>query len=561
MRLDALAFGLVVVGIVASSCAPAAPSASVPGAPEAPRAPKILTLGTAAELGSFGDFAGGGGSGGGCRECRAFAHDRLAVTSPDGVVEGRLAAELPSLEGGTWRVNPDGSMDVMWKIRPNVKWHDGTPFTSQDMLFTFTLYKDPELPTLYAGQLQMMASATAPDPLTFIVHWSQTFVRAHRQPELEPMPRHILEETYLQGDKAALISSPKLTTEFIGLGPYRLVRWEPGSFMEYERFDQYYLGRPPLDRVILQFVRDPNTLVANILAGALDAGSHNTIDLAAGLEIRQRWEGTGNRVDLEPTLMTMMVQTQQRPEYMRLKNAFSNRTVRQAMYHAIDKVTLNEVMTAGLAPLADSWLPPDHALRREVEGSIPQYPFDPGRAQQLLAQAGWTRGSDGVLVHSPSGERFDVEVWSKGRYSEKPITVIADGWKAVGAQPTLHVIPAARDSDREYEVTYPGAIFTNPPSEQFYDDYRLHSAHIAAGENRWTGRNQPGYVNSRFDAIIDRLQATIDPREQIGLHRQLLQEAMSDVAVMPLYWEQRPHLVLQGVTRGRSENVMLWNKS
>jgi len=268
----------------------------------APQAPKNLTIGIATELGSFGDFAGGGGSGGGCGECRAFAHDHLTELRPgDGVVEARLAAEVPSLDAGTWKLNSDGSMDLTWKLRPNIMWHDGTPFTSEDMLFTYNLYKDPDLPTLYSGQLAMMASAEAPDPQTFVVHWSNTYVYAHRQPALEPMPKNLLGDAYAAGDKAFLTSTPKLTTEFIGVGPYRLTRWEPGSFMQYERFDDYYLGPPPLNRVTLQFVKDPNTLVANLLAGEIEAGSHNSIDLATGLEVKQRWEGTANRVDIEPT--------------------------------------------------------------------------------------------------------------------------------------------------------------------------------------------------------------------------------------------------------------------
>lgn len=559
MRISTLTLGGLAFVLAASACGPAVPRAPGPGEAQS-RAPKILTIGIATELQTFGDFAGGGGSGGGCGECRALAHDHLTSTRPDGVVEGQLAAEVPSLEGGTWSLNADGSMDVTWRLRPNAKWHDGTPFTSQDMLFTFNLYKDPELPTLYAGQLQMMASALAPDPHTYVVHWSQTFVRAHRQPALEPMPRHLLEEAYLRGDKTALITSPLLSTEFVGLGPYRLARWEAGAFMEYERFDNYYLGRPPLDRVILQFIRDPNTLLANLLAGAVDAGSHNSLDMEAGLQVKQRWEGTNHRVDLEPTGMTIMVQMQMRPEYARLKNAFANRTVRQAMYQAIDRGTLTEVMQAGLAPVADSWLPPDLELRREVESAIPQYAYDPTAAQRLLAQAGWTRGSDGFLAHSPSGERLEVEVWAKARYSEKPIAVIADSWKGLGVQTSLHVIPPARDNDRQYEVTYPDVIFTNPPSAQFYEDFRLHSAYVASSENRWTGRNQPGYANPRFDVILDRLQMTIDRREQVNLQRQLVQEAMGDVAVMPLYWEQRPYFMLQGVIRDRSRGTFGWDK-
>ncbi len=241
MNLRIFFGALASVAVAVSACAPAGSPGSLGSAPAAaPQAPKNLTIGIATELGSFGDFAGGGGSGGGCGECRAFAHDHLTELRPgDGVVEARLAAEVPSLDAGTWKLNSDGSMDLTWKLRPNIMWHDGTAFTSEDMLFTYNLYKDP--------------------------------------------------------------STPKLTTEFIGVGPYRLTRWEPGSFMQYERFDDYYLGPPPLNRVTLQFVKDPNTLVANLLAGEIEAGSHNSIDLATGLEVKQRWEGTANRVDIEPT--------------------------------------------------------------------------------------------------------------------------------------------------------------------------------------------------------------------------------------------------------------------
>jgi ABC-type transport system substrate-binding protein len=559
MRIRPAIASFLALVFVLAGCAPAAPSGSGPAAAETPRAPKLLTIGSATELGSFGDFAGGGGTGGGCGECRAFAHDHLTDQRPDGVVEARLAAAVPSLEASTWKLNPDGSMDLTWKLRPNVKWHDGSPFTSEDMLFTYTLYKDPDLPTLYAGQLAMMTSASAPDPQTFIVHWSKTYVYAHRQPSLEPMPKHLLGDAYARGEKNVLTNSPLLTTEFVGLGPYRLTRWEAGSFMQYERFDGYYLGTPPLDRVTLQFIKDPNTLIANLLAGSVEAGSHNSIDLATGLDVKQRWTGTGNTVDIEPTNMTIQMQMQFRSEYRRLNNAFAQRPVRQALYSAIDRTTLVDVMQAGLAPVADSWYPPDLEIRKDIESAIPQYRYDPAAAQRQLADAGWTRGADGVLIHT-SGERFQIELWAKAKYSDKPISVIADNWKTVGVQSSLNAIPAARDGDREYEVTYPDTIFTNPPSVGFYEDYRLHGGYIAGPENRWTGRNQPGYSNPRFDSLLDRLQTTIDRKEQIDVTRQLIQEAMTDVAIMPLYWEVRPYFMLQGITRDRNRGPLGWDK-
>jgi ABC-type transport system substrate-binding protein len=148
----------------------------------------------------------------------------------------------------------------------------------------------------------------------------------------------------------------------------------------------------------------------------------------------------------------------------------------------------------------------------------------------------------------------------KPKYSDKPISVIADYWKTVGVQSSLHAIPASRDGDREYEVTYPDAIFTNPPTPQFYEDFRLHGGYVAGPANRWTGRNQPGYSNPRFDSILDQLQVSIDRRQQIELNRQLINEAMTDVAVMPLYWEVRPYFLLGGVTRDRNRGTLGWDK-
>src|SRR4051794_32797470 len=122
--MGALAFVVLISGCASGAAGTPAPAAA-PVAPSAPQVPKILTIGIATELGSFGDFSGGGGSGGGCGECRLFANDHLTELRPDGVVEAHLAAEVPSLENGLWKLNPDGSMDLTWKLRPNIKWHDG----------------------------------------------------------------------------------------------------------------------------------------------------------------------------------------------------------------------------------------------------------------------------------------------------------------------------------------------------------------------------------------------------------------------------------------------------
>src|SRR5439155_12113037 len=132
-----------------------------------------------------------------------------------------------------------------------------------------------------------------------------------------------------------------------------------------------------------------------------------TVDLDAALDLRRRWEGSGNTVQVDVSGQLPQLEIQYRPEVARPRSGFLNPLVRQAFYQAIDRQTLTDVMTQGLAPVADSWYWPTHPQRGEVESAIPRYPYDPTHALSLLAQAGWSRGADGALVNG-AGERLEV---------------------------------------------------------------------------------------------------------------------------------------------------------
>jgi peptide/nickel transport system substrate-binding protein len=515
------------------------------------RSPKILTIGVREEPSDFGSFTATSGIRG-SSNATVIVNNALTMLDEREAVRPQLAVAIPAIENGTWRVQPDGTMEVTWKIHPNVKWHDGTPFTSADLLFSFEVYKDPEISNRRGIGVPLMESATAPDPHTFVIKWSKAYVEANRGDEVLPMPRHLLEELY-RSDKDAFINSRYFTTEFMGLGPYRMTRWETSQFLEFERFDDYFRGRPPLDRVILKFIPDPNTMLANILSGAVDIVLPPNVDIDSMSEIRQRWEGTGNVARADSTGRFRLMDPQHRVEYARPRQfGTTDRTVRQALYTAIDRKTMAEVLSQGIAPFADSWIPPDHALRSDIESAVPQFNYDPARAKQLLEQAGWRAGGDGVLVHPQTGESFDLVLrlaLSQGASAgkEKEANIIRDNWQQVGVRVQIDQVPSARAGDRQYEATVPGLSLTgNLTPERWYTE-RTYSKIIASDANRWSGTNKAGYSNPRVDTILEGLQATIDPRERINLHRQLLQEQMGDVALMPLYWEYAPIFMLKGV--------------
>lgn len=551
---------LVVATILGSGCAGTQQAQSERTA-SSPAAPKTLSIGTLGEPQTIEGFTGLGGSRGGAGIVADLAHNHLTVTDPQDQAVAQLAVELPSVERGTWQVRPDGTMDMTWKLHPGAKWHDGTPFTSDDMVFSLTLHKDAELAHAYAGTARLMASATNPDPQTFIVSWSRIDVTALAAQALAPMPKHLMEEQY-RTDKQSLVNSARFTGEFIGLGPYRMTTWERGSHIELARFDSYFLGRPPLDRVVVRFIGDSNTVVANILAGAVDLILPPNVDIDTALELRRRWEGTGNLVRIEPIPRITYLELMMRPEYAKPANGLPTLVVRQGLYHAIDRASITEVTTGGLGPIADSWIAPGDPLRRDLEASISKYPYDLNRAQQLLAQAGWTRGADGTLAHA-SGDRMDLELWANPQSSEKAGTITVDNWKGVGVAASFHVLSAAQGEDREYQSQRPGPLLTGG----FIDTLlaRYDSRDLASAANRWSGRNRAGFVNQRADQLLDQLKSVVDPRERLPLLREQVTIFTSEVALMPLFWEPRAILALRTVKGdihpyNNGWNTFTWDK-
>src|ERR1044071_6691162 len=126
---------LPVLVVALAACAPAAPGASTsaqPATSAAPAGPKVLNI-VGTEPIVIGNFPGVRG-GTGARE--GIPNEYLTMIDPRGDVIPRIAEETISVEKGTWRINADGTMDTTWKLRPNVKWQDGQPFTTDDLLFT-----------------------------------------------------------------------------------------------------------------------------------------------------------------------------------------------------------------------------------------------------------------------------------------------------------------------------------------------------------------------------------------------------------------------------------------
>src|SRR5438093_721336 len=168
----AVASAALVVGACAPALAPAGPAGQTESA--VPSGPKTLVLTQAREIDGIAR------SGRTAPEVTHAVTAGLARKNPETLeVEAGAAEALPSLSNGSWVVNPDGTMVTTWKLRPNVLWHDGTPFSSLDLAFGWEVNADPQVPANNRRPGDLMSAIETPDDRTLIIHWKSSYQQAN----------------------------------------------------------------------------------------------------------------------------------------------------------------------------------------------------------------------------------------------------------------------------------------------------------------------------------------------------------------------------------------------
>ena len=164
------------------------------------------------------------------------------------------------------------------------------------------------------------------------------------------------------------------------------------------------------------------------------------------------------------------------------------------------------------------------------------------------------------------GQRFEMDFWVRAGINEKVASVVADDWQRTGIAAVPYIIPATRATDREYEAKRPGFLccVTVPLMNMYRGN--LHQRQINSAATNWTGLNYGGYINPKADAILDQMDVTLDPRARLPLEQQLVYEYTNDVALIPLWWQVLPQLMLAGVKGPRQElsyvtvNMFEWDR-
>lgn len=498
--------------------------------------PKSMVVGLSSEPLTLGPFQVGGQSHQG--PVYQVVHDFLVVHSDQGEGIAHLAEERPSVAKGTWKVFPDGTMETTWRLRKGARWHDGSEFTARDMVFAWRIANDSEVPWSRPALARLIRDIDTPDPHTLVMRWSRTFPFADNPEEttLDPLAAHILEPIYA-ADVQGLVNSPYWTREFVGLGPYKIASWEPGSHMELRAVEDHYAGRSKLGAVTVRFVTDPNTLMANILSGAVDINMPPTnLTHQHWNTIREQWRDGEVIQNLSGTFGFVAPNHRVPP--------FGDVQVRRALAHAIDRVAVVDAQLIPRSLITDGMVVPGSEKAKRLKDKIQVYDYDPPRAQMLLEGSGWRRGADG-MVRNTVGQPFEFE-YRAGRSTEAQ--VVADLWKAIGLQPNIVLPSPALTADLEYQASVKGVESSGFGIGFGMWERRMHSSAIPTAQTRWAGTNRRYYSNPEVDALIDRFVTTLDEGAREEIEGDLLQRVTREAVLAPLYVNSPASVVRKGIT-------------
>ncbi|MBI2207725.1 MAG: peptide ABC transporter substrate-binding protein [Candidatus Rokubacteria bacterium] len=325
---------------------------------------------------------------------------------------GDLATSWQPLEGGrVWE----------FKLRRGVKWHDGKPFSAADVKFTLESVVNPNVKALFRSAIKGLQRVDAVDDATVRVVMerpvaSLPIILAWNIPI---SPKHLLEGKDLN-DLSDFAQKP------IGTGPFRWKEAVKGSHIALEAFPDYYGGAPKLKTLVFKVIPDINTVVAQLRTGELDMAVVEDVHRETLVSTTH----LGFKVTHLPSTFCIAFNNSRWP--------FTDRSVRHALIHGLNRELMVQRLVKGDAPLATG--PYAKAFGPFYNAALKPYAYDPARARALLAEAGFKPGSDGVLA-SKDGKRLGFELMvDKGNPVREQVALYAQqAWKQLGIDVKLKV--------------------------------------------------------------------------------------------------------------------------
>jgi len=475
--------------------------------------------------------------------CRIF-YEPLAAWDPEGNLVPVLAAEIPDIENGG--VAADGT-SVTWKLKKGVEWHDGRPFTADDVVFNWEYASDPATAATTIGDYRD-AKVEKIDPLTVRVRfekpspfWAGAFVAAGGM----IIPKHLFEPY-----KGANSRDAPANLKPVGTGPYRFVEFKPGDLIRGERNPSYHVAnRPYFDTIELKGGGDAVSAArAVIQTGEYDYAWNMQVED----EILLRLENAGNargRAEIVPSRAMEHIQINfadpwtevdgERSSPKTKHPLLSDPVVRQALRLLVDRASVEKYIYGRTGVATANFLNnPERFVSKNTK-----WEFNVDKANQLLEEAGWKRGPDGVRAKDDKRFRLVFQT-SINAPRQKTQAIVKQACQKAGIDIELKSVTPS--------VYFSSDVANPDTARKFYSDIQMYtigspsvpdperfmqqfvSWEIASKDNKWQGSNPTRWRNEEYDKIFSAAQGELDPVKRAALFIKMNDMVVDDVAVIPV---------------------------
>jgi peptide/nickel transport system substrate-binding protein len=425
----------------------------------------------------------------------------------------------PSSDGLTYKV----------ELRNDVKWSDGHELTADDVIFYYQVSYDPKYATVVntpaSPELKdLVDSMTAPDKYTVVMKLKKVYAPwvDNFMVEAVPLPKHVLQDVLDRNPKdfrkADFNSAPTVFS-----GPFTLGRWDKDAQVVLNANPKHYLGRPHLDQFVMKKVADSVAIANQLKTGEIDVGTIDPSlwdDMAAASNVGRvtyvsaSWSWYGYQVDPN------------NPAKRVSGKIFSDKSVRQALYMALDRQKIADKVYFKQAVPATSILP---ATSWALTSDIPKYAYDPSKAGQMLDTAGWKKGPDGTRAKDGQKLTFEIVTNKGNKTRESLVQVMSEQWKQIGvdAQVRLITFPEYVKTRQtlDFDMVMGGIAFGTDPSD-------INSMYEAKFIGK--GANRMGYRNPQVDDLLEKAVVTTDRAKRKEIYVQVQKMVMEDMPVGPL---------------------------
>lgn len=370
-------------------------------------------------------------------------------------------------------ISKDGLI-ITFHLRKGVKWHDGAPLTSRDVLYTYRVTIDPKTPTAYAEDFKQVKSISAPDSQTIRVTYDSPFAPALASWGVNILPAHLLE--------GKDITTSPLARKPVGTGPYRFKEWVSGQKIVLEANEDYFEGRPYIDRYIYRIIPDTSTMYMELKAGAIDLMTLTPVQYARQTGSKS-FTSRFNKYRYPSSSYLYMGYNLRHP-------LFKDKRIRQAMTAAINKDELIQGVLFGMGQKAYGPIVPG---RWAYNPAVKDIGYDPKHAAELLAQAGWKeKNSDGILVKDGKPFKFTILTNQGNQQRLMTAQIIQQRLRQVGIDVKIRIVEWAAFlkefvNKGNFEVVLLAWSISEDPD--MYDIW--HSSKNKPGELNFIGFNNP----------------------------------------------------------------------